>query len=153
MNIVRWEPLLEPVRLRNAMGRLFEDSFFRPLRFPVVSGTGVYMPVDTYQTDNELVIKAALPGVKPEEVDISITADTVTIKGEVKAEEEVKQENYLFRERSFGSFSRSITIPDSLQSDKAEASFKNGILTLTIPKAEEAKPKTIKVKAKDTTEK
>lgn len=101
-----------------------------------------------YQTANDVVVKMALPGVKPEEVDISITGDTLTIKGEHKEEPEVSQEDYFYKERRFGAFSRSVTIPVSVQSDKAEATFEDGILTLVLPKAEEIKPKQIKVKPK-----
>ena len=103
---------------------------------------------DRYQTANDVVVKASLPGFKPEEVDISITGDTLTIKGEHKDEKEVKDEDYFYKERRYGSFSRSLILPIQVQSDKAEAVFEDGILTLTLPKAEEIKPKQIKVKAK-----
>jgi HSP20 family protein len=106
------------------------------------------MPIDMYQTPNEVVIKAALPGIKPEDVDIGISGDTLTIKGEAKVEEEIEEEDYLCQEHRYGSFSRSVTLPSSLSTDKAEADFENGMLTLTIPKAEEVKPRMIKVKAK-----
>jgi HSP20 family protein len=99
-----------------------------------------------------VVVKASLPGVKPEDVDITISGDTLTIKGETKTEEEVKREDYLYQERRYGSFSRTIALPSSLQTDKAEATFENGVLTLTIPKIEEVKPKTIKVKPKEVIE-
>jgi HSP20 family protein len=99
-----------------------------------------------YQTADDVVIKASLPGVKPEDVDVTITGDTVTIKGETKTEEEIKREDYLYQERRYGAFSRSVRLPGSLQTDKAEAVFENGVLKLTIPKAEESKPKTVKVK-------
>jgi len=124
------------------MDRLFEEAF-RPSRFWAAEAT---VPVDMYQTPEAVVVKAALPGVKPEEVEITITGNTLTIKGEVKAEQEVKREDYIYQERHYGGFSRSLTLPTGLQVDKAEAVFENGILTLTIPKAEEVKPKTIKVK-------
>jgi HSP20 family protein len=101
-----------------------------------------------YQTPSEVVIKAALPGVNPEEIDIAITGDTLTIKGETKAEEEIKREDYLYQEHRYGTFRRAVTLPGGVNSDKAEASFENGILTLTIPKADEIKPKQIKVKPK-----
>jgi HSP20 family protein len=134
--------------LREAMDRLFEDSFVRPSRFwPELLGRGE-LPIDMYQTAKDVVVKASLPGVKPEEVDISITGDTLTINGEHKEEEEVKQEDYFRRERYYGAFSRSLILPVQIQSDKAEAVFENGVLTLTLPKAEEVKPKQIKVKAK-----
>ena len=108
--------------------------------------------MDMYQTANDVVVKAALPGVKPEEVDISITGDTLTIKGEHKEEKEVKQEDYFHKERSYGTFSRSLLIPVQIKADKAEAVFENGILTLNLPKAEEVKPKQIKIKAKEIVE-
>ncbi len=147
MAIIRWEPFREMMSLRDAMDRLFEDSFVRPWHFWPGMGGGE-LPLDMYQTANDVVVKAALPGVKPEEVDISITGDTLTIRGEHKEEQEVKQEDYFYKEHRFGSFSRSVTIPVQVKSDKAEATFDNGILTLTLPKAEEIKPRQIKVKPK-----
>jgi HSP20 family protein len=133
--------------LRQAMDRLFEDSFVKPSSAWPELGIGE-LPIDMYQTDNDVVVKASLPGVKPEEVDISITGDTITIKGEHKEEKEVKEEDYLRRERRYASFNRSLMVPVSVKSDKAEATFENGVLTLTLPKAEEVKPKQIKVKPK-----
>jgi len=147
MTMIRWEPFREMMTLRNAMDRLFEESFVRPSRLWPEVGVGE-LAVDMYQTANDVVVKAALPGVKPEEVDISITGDTLTIKGEHKEEQEVKQEDYFYKEHRYGAFSRSVTIPVQVKSDKAEAVFENGVLTLTLPKAEEIKPKQIKVKAK-----
>lgn len=143
MAITRWEPFRELVSLRQAMDRLFDESFVRPFR----PGAGAEEPaLDMYQTADDVVIKASLPGVKPEDVDVTITGDTVTIKGETKTEEEIKREDYLYQERRYGAFSRSVRLPGSLQTDKAEAVFENGVLKLTIPKAEESKPKTVKVK-------
>lgn len=92
------------------------------------------------------------PGFKPEDVDISITGDTITIKGERKEEQEIKEDNYLYKERRNGTFTRSVLIPVKVKSDKAEAVFENGVLTLTLPKAEEVKPRQIKVKATQITE-
>lgn len=145
--LVRWEPFRDIISLRNAMDRLFEDSFVRLSRFWPALGEW-QVPIDMYQTDNEIVVKAAIPGLKPEEVDISITGDTLTIKGEHKEDKEVKDEDYFYKECRFGAFSRTLTIPVKVKSDKAEAVFENGILTLTLPKAEEVKPKQIKVKVK-----
>ena len=145
-DLVRWEPFRELMSLREAMDRLFEESFVRPWRLmPFEFGTPA---VDMYQTDEAVVVKASLPGVKPEDIDISVTGDTLTIRGESKTEEEVKEENYLRRERRFGSFCRSVTLPGGLLTDKAEANYTNGVLTLTFPKAEEVKPKSIKVRTK-----
>jgi len=147
MNMIRWEPFRETTSLRDAMDRLFEDSFVRPSRLWLDGGRG-QLPIDMYQTHNDLVVKASLPGFKPDEVDISITGDTLTIKGEHKEEQEVKDEDYFYKEHRYGGFSRSVVVPVQVKSDKAEATFENGVLTLTLPKAEEIKPKQIKVKAK-----
>ena len=147
MTMMRWEPFREMMSLRNAMDRLFDESFVRPSRVWVEEGTA-QVPLDVYQTDNEVVVKATLPGVKPDEVDITITGDALIIKGEHKEEKEVKDESYIRRERRSGSFTRTVLIPVSVQSDKAEATFENGVLTLTLPKVEEIKPRLIKVKPK-----
>jgi HSP20 family protein len=133
------------------MDRLFEDGLARyPRLWPRLGEWE--LPIDMYQTANEVVVKASVPGLKPEEVDVSITGDTLTIKGEQKEEKEVEEENYIYKERRYGTFSRSMLIPVKVKSDKAEAVFEDGTLTLTLPKAEEVKPKQIKVKAKQVTE-
>lgn len=152
MNLVRWEPFRELMSLRQAMDRLLEESFVRPSRALGLFGEEAQPPIDVYQTPNEVVVKASLPGVKPEDVEITITDDTLTIKGEAKAKEELKREDYLYQEHRYGGFARSISLPRALQSEKAEATFEDGILILTIPRAEEAKPKAIKIKAKGPTE-
>ena len=145
MSIVRWEPFSELMSLRDAMDRLFEESFVRPRG--VLAPFGVGEPaLDVYETDNDVVINAAIPGIKPEDIDIAITGDTVSIKGELKQETKVEKANYYRQERRYGAFSRAVSVPVPISADKAEATFKDGVLTLTIPKAEEAKPKTIKVK-------
>lgn len=149
MAIERWHPFTELMSLRQAMDRLFEDSFVRPSRALETLGEVAAPALDVYQTPSEVVVKAALPGVKPEDVNIDITGDTLTVKGKSKAEQEVKREDYLYQERRYGAFSRSVVLPGGLKSDKAEATMEDGILTLTIPKAEEVKPKAIKVKAKE----
>ncbi len=149
MAIQRWEPFTELMSLRQAMDRLFEDSVVRPSGALATFGEARAVPaLDVYQTDSEIVVKLALPGVKPEEVNIDITGDTLTIKGESKAKQEIKKEDYLYQERRYGAFSRSVVLPAGLKSDKAEAVMEDGVLTLSIPKAEEVKPKSIKVKAK-----
>jgi HSP20 family protein len=147
-NLVRWEPFRDLISLREAMDRLFEESFVRPKTewlAPVGAGT---LAVDMYETNDAIVVKSAIPGIKPEDLDISITSDTLTIKGETKVEEELKEEHFIRQERRYGSFCRSLTIPMPVVAGKAEAEFENGILTLTLPKAEDVKPKAIKVKAK-----
>jgi len=146
MAMQRWEPFREMTSLRDAMDRLFEDSFVRPSRLLMEGEGRETVALDMYQTDNEVVVKASLPGFKPEEVDITITGDILTIKGEHKEEKETKEKDYFYKERRYGSFSRSVRIPAEIKSEEAEAAFDNGELTLTLPKAEEAKPKQIKVK-------
>jgi HSP20 family protein len=135
--------------LRQAMDGLFEDSFVRPSRALAAPGEVAVPALDVYHTPNEVVVKAALPGLKPEDVSIDITGETLTIKGETKAEQEIKKEDYLYQERRYGAFSRSLVLPSGLKPDKAKAKMEDGFLTLTIPKAEEVKPKAIKVKAKE----
>lgn len=151
-SLIRWDPFGELMSLRQAMDRLFEQSVVRPSSIISSLWEGSGVALDVYQTDTDVVVKAALPGVKPEDVEITITGDTLTIKGETKTEEEVKRENYFRQERRHGTFSRTVTLPSNLQTDKAEATFEHGVLTLTVPKAEEVRPKTIKVQAKDTIE-
>jgi len=148
MSIIRREPFTDLMSLRQAMDRLMEESFFRPSRLISLLGEELRPALDVYQTPSEVVVKAALPGVKPEEVDITISGDVLTIKGETKAEQEVKREDYLCQEHRYGAFTRSITLPSALNTEKAEATFEDGVLTLSIPRTEEAKPKAIKVKPK-----
>jgi len=144
-NLIRWEPAREMMSLRDAMDRLFDDAFTRPLSIR----DGWSMPaIDMYQTDNELIVKAALPGIKADEVQINITGEMLSLKGEIKHEEEKKEKAWHIREQRFGSFERSVVLPTEVVADKAEANFENGILTITLPKAEDVKPKTITVKAK-----
>lgn len=148
MAIERWQPFSELMSLRQAMDRLFEDSFVRPSRGLAALAEVAAPALNVYQTPTEVVLKAALSGLKPEDVSIDITGETLTIKGESKAEQEIKKEDYLYQERRYGAFSRSVVLPSGLKTDKAEATMEDGILTLTIPKVEEVKPKNISVKAK-----
>jgi HSP20 family protein len=129
------------------MERMFEDRFVRPTLPFAPWGEGT-MAVDMYETDDAIVVKTPIPGVKAEEIEVSVTGDTLTIRAETKAEEEVKRENYLRRERRFGSCCRSVTLPGGLETANAEADYSEGVLTLTFPKAEEVKPKSIRVKTK-----
>jgi HSP20 family protein len=149
MAIERWQPFTELMSLRQAMDKLFEDSFVRPSRELVALGEVAAPALDIYQTANDVVVKAALPGVKSEDLSIDITGDTVTIRGETKDQQEIKREDYLYKERRYGSFARSVVLPGGLKADKAEATMEDGVLTLTIPKAEQVKPKAIKVKTKE----
>lgn len=147
MSVTRWEPWSELMTLRDAMDRLFQESFVQPGRLIGTAVTGA-VPIDMYQQDGAVVVKAPLPGVKPEDIDITVVGETLTIKGEMKEEKEVKEEDVIRRERRFGSFSRSVSLPNPVDTSKASASFENGVLTLTLPVAEEARPKAIKVQSK-----
>ncbi len=147
-NITRYDPLGEMVSLRSAMDRLFEDSFVNPLSWRTISSGETLAPaIDVHETDNEIVVSAALPGMKADDVDITMTGQTLTLRGEVKADEEVKRDQYLYRERRYGSFSRTIQLPVRVQGDQAKATFTDGVLKLSIPKAEEVKPRQIRIDA------
>ncbi len=146
-SLIKWEPLSDLVSLRDAMDRLFEDSFVRTRGLPSVWG-GEGLALDMYETADSVVIKSSVPGITPEDIDITITGNVLTIKGESKMEEKVEKANYIRQERRYGAFQRSVTLPESVVADKAEATYENGVLTLSIPKAEESKPRTIKVEAK-----
>ena len=146
MNLIRWEPFTDMVNLRQAMDNLFEDRFFQHYHPAYIFSDSATPTIDMYETDSEIVVKAALPGVEPEETNIDITGNILTIKGDTKVEQEIKEENYIHREYRHGSFNRSLALPSGLSTEKAEANMENGILTLSIPKAEEVKPKVIKVK-------
>ena len=146
MAIQRWEPFGDLMSLRQAMDKLFEESVVRPRDWIFGLGEAARVPLDVYETDTEVVVKASLPGVKPDDIDVSITGNTLTIKGDTKSESEVKRESYYRQERRYGAFSRTAVLPSNLKAADAQASFEHGVLTITIPKAEEARPQTIKVK-------
>jgi len=130
------------------MDRLFDEGFSRPWRLlPTVSGDGFEstFPVEVAETEEDIEVKAALPGVKPEDVDISVTNDVLTIKAEHKNTSEEKKRDYYRREIRYGAYHRSMTLPVSVDADKAEAKYENGILSLRLPKAAALRPKQIKV--------
>ena len=144
-NLIRWEPARDFVTLREAMDHLFDDAFTRPLSLR----DGWSVPaVDMFQTDDEVVVKASIPGFKAEDVQISVTGEVLNLRGEMKREDEKQEKAWHIREQRWGSFERSIALPTDVVADKAKAEFENGILVVTLPKAEEVKPKTITVKAK-----
>jgi HSP20 family protein len=142
-NLTRWEPAREMMTLREAMDRLFDDAFTRPLGFAQNPG----MPaIDMYQTDNEVVVKASIPGFKAEDVQINVTGDVLTLRGETREESETGEKSWQMRERRWGSFERSVMLPTDVTADNAQAEFEDGVLTITLPKAEQSRPKTISVK-------
>jgi HSP20 family protein len=144
-NLARWEPVRDTMTLREAMDRLFDDAFTRPIS---MSGGSVTPAIDLYQNDDEVIVKASLPGLEAEDVQISVTADILTLRGEFKQDTEEKETTYHIREHRYGSFERSIMLPTDVQTDKAKADFENGILTISLPKAEAVKPRTINIKPK-----
>ncbi|GAB4534503.1 MAG: Hsp20/alpha crystallin family protein [Anaerolineae bacterium] len=149
-DLIRWDPFGEMVSLRDAIDRLFEESFVRPLGDrPWLRGGPQALALDIYETDDNLVVEASLPGIKPDDVEISVVGNSLTIKGETEHEEEKKEKGkYHFRERRYGAFQRTVSLPVEVNADKAEATFENGVLKLSLPKIEEAKPKRITVKAR-----
>jgi len=144
MAIERWDPFREAVSLREAMNSLLQESFVRPGIGPAQNGFSA-LPLDVCETENEFVVKASLPGVKPDDVQITVHGDTLTIRGEGKSEQERKGEHWHLRERRSGAFQRSVSLTTPVSSDKAQANFEHGVLTLTLPKSEAAKPKQIKI--------
>jgi HSP20 family protein len=147
--VVRWEPFNEMVSLRDAVNRLFEDSFIRPGAWPLpFEDTAWSVPTDMIETKDNVIVKMSAPGVKSEDIDISVVGDTLTIKGETKSEEHFEEASYIRKERRFGSFQRTLSLPTNVASDKAKAEFENGVLTLTLPKAEQANPSRSKSRQK-----
>jgi HSP20 family protein len=125
--------------------RLFREAFSPVFGEGELSTRTWAPPVDIYETDENLVLKAELPGINPDSVEIRVEDNTLYLKGERKFEKEVKEQNYHRVERSYGAFTRTFSLPGSIDADKVAANFKDGVLTLTMPKKEEAKPKTIKI--------
>jgi HSP20 family protein len=141
--LVRWDPWTDLEALRHEMDRVFDESLVR--RY----GRGdhyIHLPVDVYATDDALVVVVALPGLEAAEVEVVFEGDTLTIKGELPAP--IENVNYLVQERRYGPFHRSIDVRVPVKADKIEATFDRGLLTVTLPKADEVKPKTIEVKIK-----
>jgi HSP20 family protein len=136
------------VSLRDAVNSLFQESFVRPAG-SLLAGVGPgALPLDVVETENEFTVKASLPGLKAEDIHTSIVGDTVTIRGETRSEEEKKGQHWLLRERRAGEFQRSVSLHSRINADKASAHFEDGVLTLTLPKAEAAKPKQIKISSR-----
>ena len=146
-SMIRWEPFRDLVSLRDRMDRLFGEGLGRSWPMEEGLSTGVWNPaVDVYETHDSIVLKADLPDVTKDDVDISVEGNVLTIRGERKREQEVKEKDFYRMERSYGAFTRSFTLPGTVNPEKIEACFTGGVLTVTLPKREESKPKQIKVK-------
>jgi len=145
--IVRWDPFRDLVRIEDELGRLFGRTFewAEPMR-PAARGS--WMPsMDVYETEDEIVAKLELPGIEPEDVEVSVEDSTLTVTGRREFSSEVKEEDYHRLERRYGSFTRAITLPQTADAEKVEARFDKGVLTVAVPKVEKAKPKKIEVKS------
>jgi HSP20 family protein len=143
-NLIPFNPFREMLSMRDMMNRMFDEAFFRPTAFEGEFG----LALDVEAKNDEFIVRANVPGLKPEDLNIEILDNTVTVRGEFKDEKKDEGKNYLMMERRYGQFSRSVTLPAPVVANKAEATVENGILTLRLPKADEAKPKAITVKAK-----
>ncbi|MBI4498121.1 MAG: Hsp20/alpha crystallin family protein [Chloroflexi bacterium] len=151
MAVMRWDPFRELQSMEREMERFFEEpSRLLPWRWGA-AGEGLGA-LDVYETEDQMVVEVSVPGLKAEDVTISVTDHTLTLKGERKLEREIKREQYLRQERRYGSFTRSVTLPPYAEVEKAEATYEHGILKIAMPKAEQAKAKTIQVKVQPTIE-
>ncbi len=124
--------------------RIFEDFFREPFSLDLFS-RDVFPPIDLYEKDNKVVVKAEIPGIEPEKLDLSVDGNLLTIRGEKKQENEVKEKDHYRLERSYGSFERTVELPATVSADQAKASYVKGVLRVELPKVEEEKKKKIKV--------
>jgi HSP20 family protein len=144
-SLTNWDPFRDLWNMRSMVDRMFENALDRQ--------SGSWQPVewglalDVTENEEEFTVKASVPGINPDDLEITFTDGTLTIKGETREEKDVEEAHYHIRERRFGNFSRSISLPSNLDADKIEASYDSGVLTLHLPKAEEMKPKRIEVKS------
>ena len=152
MLLKRWEPFSEIREIRRYESDI--DRIWRHMFGPIHTGPYNHdgygrVAIDVYQDSERLTVSASVPGVKPEDLEVTVADDILTITGERKVEREVKkEEEYLHREHRFGVFRRTVSLPEGLDAGKAESSYENGILTVTIPKSEERKPKALKIVVK-----
>ena len=150
-NLTRYEPFREMTTLSRAMDRMFdrmlgESLWDMPTLWQRDGERDYSLALDVAEQDDKFVVKASVPGINPEDIEVTLNEGVLTIKGETKEDRDVEEENYHLRERHYGSFMRRITLPSNIDAEKVEATNENGVLTLTLPKAEELKPKRIEVK-------
>ena len=149
MAITRWDPFRDLIALQERMNKLFEDSLSKSSAFEEGLAAGAWTPsADIYETPEKIVIKVDLPGMTQEEIELKVEDNTLTVKGERILEKDTKKEDYHRIERSYGAFSRSFTLPNSVDVDNIKAQHKNGILEIVLPKKEETRPKKIKIDVK-----
>jgi HSP20 family protein len=143
----RYDPLGRMTSLRQMMDRLLEDAFVLPREPSTTTTTGVgTAALNAYEEGDHLVVETPLPGIRPEDIDVSVEGGTLTIRGQARAEEERRERNYFVREYRTGSFSRSIRLPETVDAEACQASFEHGVLRLTFPRAERARPRRIEVR-------
>ncbi len=141
--LTRWDPFQEMMNLRTTVDRLFEGAYGQSNLTTQAANWG--LALDVIEDDDAFVVKASVPGINPDDLEITFNDNTLTIKGEVKAEEEIKEAHYHLRERRIGTFSRSLSLGSRVNANAIDASYENGVLTLRLPKAEEIKPKRIAI--------
>ena len=148
MAVVKWDPLRDLLSIQDRMNRLFEQTLSRSRVEEGIAASTWSPAVDIYETPDTIVMKAELPGLSREDIEIHVRDNTLTLKGERRFAKDVQQENYLRIERVYGAFQRNFTLPATIQQDKIRAVFRDGVLELTLPKAEAAKPKKIAIEAR-----
>jgi HSP20 family protein len=148
MAVVKWDPFRDLLSIQDRMNRLFEQTLSRSRSEEGIAASTWTPAVDIYETPETIVLKAELPGLSREDIEIQIRDNALTLKGERRFAKDVQQENYLRIERAYGAFQRSFTLPATIQQDKIRAVFRDGVLELTLPKAEEAKPKKIAIEVR-----
>jgi len=148
MAITRYSPISDLVSLRDAMDQLFQESFIRPTAWSGVAAGQLAVPVDLWETKDAYHLRADLPGLTPEDIEINVTGDTVQLSGEQRTQTDASNDGWLRQERRTGKFQRTFTLPMQIESSNVSATFTNGVLELVLPKAESVKPKTVKILAK-----
>lgn len=144
MTLTRWEPFRDLLTLSDRMNRMFNDPAFRVMT-PAEPVSGWFPPVDIHEESDRIVLRAEIPGVRADDIDVSVENNTITLRGEKKQEEEVDTDNAYRLERYYGSFSRSFVLSTKINPEQIKATCKDGVLEVVVPKAEEVKPKKIKI--------
>src|ERR1700683_4309448 len=143
--ITRWDPLREFATIQDRMNRLFRDSYGNEGREEALSNTAFAPPVDVYEDEHGVTLKIEVPGIDENDIDVRIENNTLTVHGERKFEKEEKEENYRRVERQYGSFTRTFSLPNTVDQESVQADYDKGVLKITLAKKAEAKPKQIKV--------
>ena len=144
MNLTRWEPFRDLLSLQDRMSRVFDDPFAR-FTTPMEAARGWFPPVDIHEENDAIVLRAEIPGISRDDIELSVENGTLTLRGEKNLEEKVESDNAIRQERFHGSFVRSFVLPSLIDSDRIQANYRDGVLEVVLPKAEEAKPKKIKI--------